>query len=171
MKKKVFKTLFVFIIIIIVLIVLLEMAFFTDVYRMKKNMPVLFCTWGYSYSLPILGLTVTESGTQDLVKITTGILGMKYKYDIYYYGLKNVKVNFANATIDLKEALLKGEITMEDITGSMPGIISTEVYQDGGSKECIYENYKIIKMHNLNGNNNVYIGIPAMRIESVTSNI
>jgi len=58
------------------------------------------------YASPKLqDLVVKESGTGEITKITTGEIAKKYKYNIYYYGLKNVDVKFTNKTIDLKEAL------------------------------------------------------------------
>lgn len=36
------------------------------------------------------------------------------------------------------------------------------IYMDGGSRQYEYENYRIIKKHTLEGNQDVYIGIPTM---------
>lgn len=122
MKKK------VFLVSIIILIILLLVVFVINQYRMKNNLPVLFSTWGYGYVPPVImeddtivhypdviELIVSESGTKDLVKITTGELGEKYDYDIYYYGLDKVDIKLGTKTMDLKEALLTNTITMDYI--------------------------------------------------------
>jgi len=114
---------------IIILIILLLVVFVIDQYRMKNNLPVLFSTWGYDYVPPVImdddntivhnpdviELIVSESGTKDLVKITTGELGEKYDYDIYYYGLDKVYIKLGTKTMDLKEALITNTITMDYI--------------------------------------------------------
>lgn len=40
-------------------------------------------------------------------------------------------------------------------------------YKDGGSMEYHYENYSIIKIHTLDGNRDVYIGIPSMKFNDL----
>ena len=40
-------------------------------------------------------------------------------------------------------------------------------YDDGGSIEYHYENYTIIKFHTLDGNRDVYIGVPEMILSDV----
>lgn len=62
-----------------------------------------------------IGLIVSQSDTKDTIKVTIEELGNQYDYDIYYYGLDSVSVKFKNKTIDLKEALETGQITMEKI--------------------------------------------------------
>ncbi|MCL2859127.1 MAG: hypothetical protein FWF46_00860 [Oscillospiraceae bacterium] len=121
------------------------------------------------------GLIVSESGTGEITKITTGEIAKKYKYNIYYYGLKNVDVKLTNKTIDLKEALQTNEITMEDIIEKAKndgenGLLKYyDSYDDGGSRIYEYENYTIIKVNSLDGNRDVYIGMPTMRLLSSTS--
>ncbi|MCL2859123.1 MAG: hypothetical protein FWF46_00840 [Oscillospiraceae bacterium] len=44
-----------------------------------------------------------------------------------------------------------------------------DAYLDGGSRIYEYENYTIIKENTLDGNRDVYIGIPTMRLLSSTS--
>ena len=41
------------------------------------------------------------------------------------------------------------------------------MYKEGGTKEYYYGTYTIIKSHSLDGNRDVYIGIPEMRLNMV----
>lgn len=41
------------------------------------------------------------------------------------------------------------------------------MYKEGGSKEYHYDNYTIIKMHSLDGNRDVYIGVPNMNLNDL----
>lgn len=72
----------------------------------------------------------------------------------------------------LKEALLNNKIAMEEIIqkaneDANNKIIESDMYNDGGSMIYKYENYTIIKVHNLNGNRDVYIGSKDMSLNSV----
>ena len=60
-------------------------------------------------------LNVTPNGTKEIEKITEGEMANKYDYDIYYYGLEKVTINIDGSEIDLKQALLYNDITMEQI--------------------------------------------------------
>ena len=91
----------------------------------------------------------------------------KYDYTIYAYdGSVNIRID--GEEYSLKEALLQNKITMEEIIArankDFPNIIS---YDDGGSMEYHYDNYTIIKVHNLNGNRDVYIGTKDMTINDL----
>lgn len=91
----------------------------------------------------------------------------KYSYNIYSFG-GDVKIKIENKEYDLREALLKNQITMEEIIAKankdLPNAIS---YDDGGSVEYHYETYTIIKVHNLEGNRDVYIGTQEMTLEDI----
>ena len=71
-------------------------------------------------------------------------------------------------SISLRDALLQNKITMDEIIAKankdFPDTIS---YDDGGSMEYHYDNYTIIKVHNLNGNRDVYIGTKDMTINDL----
>ncbi len=71
-------------------------------------------------------------------------------------------------SISLRDALLQNKITMDEIIAKanqdFPKAIS---YDDGGSIEYHYDNYTIIKVHNLNGNRDVYIGTKDMTINDL----
>ncbi len=112
------------------------------------------------------------SDKNEKEKITTDKLDKKYEYDIYYYGLESVEIEINNEKIDLKEALLTDKITMEQIIeqaekDSKAGIIGSDMYKEGGSMIYFYDTYTIIKSHSLDGNRDVYIGIPEMRLNMV----
>ena len=47
------------------------------------------------------------------------------------------------------------------------GKIKSEMYKDGGTTEWYYDTYTIIKCHSLDGNRDVYIGIPEMRLNTI----
>lgn len=117
-------------------------------------------------------LDVKENGKKNIEKITIGELNNKYDYDIYYYGLESVIIKINNEELDLKEALINDRITMEQIIQKAKideknGTIKSAMYMDGGSKEYYYGDYTIIKSNNLDGNKDVYIGIPEMILRDV----
>lgn len=95
----------------------------------------------------------------------------KYNYSIYSYkGTVDIIINEEKMT--LKEALLNNKIAMEEIIqkaneDANNKIIESDMYNDGGSMIYKYENYTIIKVHNLNGNRDVYIGSKDMSLNSV----
>ena len=57
----------------------------------------------------------SNSNQDEAIKISTGEIKRLYKYDIYYYGIESIDIKSGNTTIDLKEALLNGNITIEKI--------------------------------------------------------
>lgn len=117
-------------------------------------------------------LNVEKSNKTKITKITQGELAKKYDYNIYYYGLENVKVKLDNIEIDLKEALLNNKVTMEQIIEQAEKdkdneIINADMYKEGGTMIYWYGAYTIIKSHSLDGNKDVYIGIPEMTLNNV----
>ena len=117
-------------------------------------------------------LEVKENSEKNIEKITVGELKSKYNYNIYYYGLESVTIKINNEEFDLKKALAKEKITMEEIIEQAKcdeknGAIKSEMYKDGGSMEYYYDNYTLIKCNSLDGNRDVYIGIPEMNLNSV----
>lgn len=108
------------------------------------------------------------------------------EYNLYYYGLEDVKVKVDNKTISLEEALKIGKITLNGIISkankevketeekyskfeesqSSPKLYPySDMYKDGGSQIYYYETYTILKNHTLDGNRDVYIGVPEMKIQ------
>ena len=93
-------------------------------------------------------------------------------FDLYYYGLEEVNILVDNKTMSLEEALRSGKMTIDGILAKANndvsnGIIKEERYKDGGTAEWYYEDYTIIKCHSLDGNRDVYIGIPEMRLNNI----
>jgi len=93
-------------------------------------------------------------------------------FDLYYYGLDEVKIFIDNKTMPLEDALRSGKITIDGILEKAnqdvsDGTIQSEVYKDGGTTEWYYSTYTIIQCHSLDGNKDVYIGIPEMRLNNI----
>lgn len=117
-------------------------------------------------------LEINKSKEKKVKKITQDELDNKYDYDIYYYGLESVNIEINDEKIDLKEALLTDKITMEKIIeqaekDSKIKIIGSDMYKDGGTMIYFYGTYTIIKSYSLDGNKDVYIGIPEMTLNMV----
>lgn len=125
-------------------------------------------------------LEINNGNEKNTKKITVDELDKKYNYDIFYYGVDKVNIKIGDNKVDLKEALKDNMISMDEIINQAKkdeemGIISAEIYQDGGSKEYFYYSYKIIKRHSIYMDSNgktqyiedVYIGIPEMNINDV----
>lgn len=98
--------------------------------------------------------------------------GTKYDYNIYTYS-GDVYVKMNEEEISLKEAIEKEKINIEDIIGNAvldakKNKIKSYEYSDGGTRQFTYntgkekEPYSIIKCFTLDGNRDVYIGIPQM---------
>lgn len=103
-----------------------------------------------------------------LDKSETKKLGIySYDYNIYSYnGTVNIIVDGKETS--LRNALLENKIRMEEIIAKankdFPNTVS---YDDGGSMEYHYKNYTIIKVHKLDGNRDVYIGEPKLKINDL----
>ena len=92
--------------------------------------------------------------------------------NLYYYGLEEVNVKVDNKEMSLEEALRSGKITIDGLIIKANkdfnnGLILCTGYTDDGGMEYYYENYTIIKCHSLDGNRDVYIGIPEMRLKDI----
>lgn len=127
-------------------------------------------TQGYS-DFEIL---VKESSQLKSKKILNNKELYKYNsdYDLYYYGLEEVEVKVDDKTNSLEEALRSGRLTLDGIIAKAnedahKNIITSDMYKDGGSMIYYYDNYTILKFHNLDGNRNIYIGIKDMNINNL----
>ena len=94
-------------------------------------------------------------------------------FNLYYYGLDEVYVKVDNREMPLEEALKSGKMTIQGIIQKAnmdenEGKIKAEMYKDGGSMEYYYEDYTIIKMHTVDRNRDVFIGIPEMNLRNLT---
>ncbi len=120
-------------------------------------------------------LSVEPSNSKDKTKIINNkdLYKNNSDYDLYYYGLNEVNITtIDNKTIPLVNALKSGKITIDGILqkankDESNGIIKSETYKDGGTTEWYYDTYTIIKRHSLDGNRDVYIGIPEMRLNNI----
>lgn len=119
-------------------------------------------------------LSVKNSNNKKKTKILNNQELYKNNSDfyLYYYGLEEVNIFIDNKTIALEEALKTGKMTIDGILAKAnkdvsDGIIKEERYKDGGTAEWYYEDYTIIKRHSLDGNRDVYIGIPEMRLNNI----
>ena len=120
----------------------------------KKDIPV---EYNSEYTLNITRKEDDSKIKREL--ITDKKFKQKHGYNVYYYGVKEVKVLQNGREIDLKEAISKDNAIIEKIvlkaekdTGL--GIVKNYVmYKDGGTEEYEYDNYNIIKSNRLAGEN------------------
>lgn len=119
-------------------------------------------------------LSVKKSNDKKKTKILNNQELYKWnsEFDLYYYGLEEVNIFVDNKTMSLEEALRTGKMTIDGILAKANndvsnGTIKEERYKDGGTAEWYYEDYTIIKRHSLDGNRDVYIGIPEMRLNNI----
>lgn len=107
-------------------------------------------------------------------------------FNLYYYGLDAVNVKVDNKEMSLEEALKSGKLTLQGIIQKanrdekdgkleLNGIegkadtdfLNARICYDGGSTEYHYKDYTIIKVHNVAGNRDVYVGIPEMNLKDL----
>lgn len=119
-------------------------------------------------------LSVQESKNKSNEKILNNKELYEYNsdYNLYYYGLNQVNITINEKTITLEQALREGKITIDGIiskanTDVNNQVIKSEMYKEGGTIEYYYPDYTIIKCHSLDGNRDVYIGIPEMRLKDI----
>lgn len=92
----------------------------------------------------------------------------KQDYNLYSYGLDEVNVKVDSKEMSLEEALKSGKMTIEGIIQKAnKDFPKAMTYNDGGSIEYHYKDYSIIKVHKLDGNRDVYIGIPEMNLNDL----
>lgn len=115
-------------------------------------------------------LTVKDSENTNKRKIlnNTELYKNNSDFNLYYYGLDEVNVTIKGQTMSLEKALQSGKMTIDGLiikaNKDFPDAIS---YDDGGSIEYHYEDYSIIKVHKLDGNRDVYIGVPSMKLNDL----
>ncbi len=111
-------------------------------------------------------LVIKETDEAKFEKVLTsneeGIAAGFNNINVKTYGAE-VTVNVDGRDVTLKEALEKGFVTPQAIVvranrdAKLKGSQLIE-YRDGGSREYVYDNYKIIKYHTEDGNRDLYIG-------------
>lgn len=87
---------------------------------------------------------------------------VNYFYKVYIYKDLNILFEYKENIFNLKEALINKSITIEEVIQQAEkdeeeGKIRTSITMDGGSKDYVYGNFFITKMHSLDGNRDVYI--------------
>lgn len=120
----------------------------------------------------ILSVKYDQNQEKNLEKITKDEFNNKYNYDVFYYGIDGAEITVNNEKMNLNEALNQEKVSMEKVIeqaekDSESGIIVSDMYKEGGSMIYFYDTYTIIKKHSLDGNRDVYIGVPEMRLESI----
>ena len=112
-------------------------------------------------------LIFNETSKEEKKKIIDSKKDTNYDYDVYlYYGTMDIIVDAKKYS--LEDALKNNLITIDEIIAKADeDIPDAPVYKDGGSKEYNYDNYKIIKMHKLDGNNNIYFGSKDLDINDI----
>lgn len=191
MKKKIL----IIIAIILVLALIIGTMYIIDRKRMENNKPVVFSTWGYKYAPAeseegnkideenSLAETNGDLDFELLVEITKDIKANKIlnnteldkdneNYDLYYYGLSEVNVKINDKILSLEDALKSGKITLEEIIAKASedvhsGKIGWNGYYDGGTKEYYYDKYTIIKKQTVEGNKDIWIGVPEMTLREL----
>ena len=102
--------------------------------------------------------------------------GDKVKYNVYTFG-GDVKIKLGEETLNLEDAINQDKITMENILhqcilDEQAGKIEAPAeYSDGGSVIYFYPNYSILKCYRLDGNQDVYIGMPGMILTGIEGNM
>ena len=119
-------------------------------------------------------LSVKKSNDKKKTKILNNqeLYKNNSDFNLYYYGLEEVNIFVDNKTMSLEKALRSGKMTIDGILAKANqdvsnGVINEEIYKDGGTTEWYYKDYTIIKRHSLDGNRDVYIGIPEMRLNNL----
>lgn len=109
---------------------------------------------------------------EEVVKILDKSESDKYNYNIYSYkGIVEIAIN--GEKMSLREALLSNKITIDEILqkakkdAKEDETIFGATYADGGSNIYIYNDYAILKLNTLEGNKDLYIGVPSMYIDNV----
>lgn len=121
--------------------------------------------------------SIVWNGELPGIDIALMMLGIEDKYnsnrDIGYCNLRDVNVNINGVGIySLYDAITSGKITMSGILAKAnrdndKGLNEKITYRDGGSTIWIYDDYAVLKMNSLDGNNNIYIGPSNMAIDDV----
>lgn len=118
----------------------------------------------------LLSFEISDLNNSALKKLD---LKDMYDYNIFYYGVTDVKLHYNNKIYDLETALKEKIISMEEIIeksekAAKENKIKSDEYLDGGSKIYRYENITIIKCNkDLTNNKDVYIGNKNMNLGNI----
>ena len=130
-----------------------------ELYLLRYNNKAIPVEYNSEYTLNITRKEDDSKIKKEL--ITDKNFEQKHGYNVYYYGIEEVKVLQNGKEIDLKEAISKDNEIIEKIvlkaekdTGL--GIVTNYgMYNDGGTAEYTYNNYNIIKCDKLSENGNI----------------
>ena len=128
-----------------------------ELYLLRYNNKAIPVEYNSEYTLNITRKEDDSNIKREL--ITDKNFEQKHGYNVYYYGIEEVKVLQNGKEVDLKEAISKDNAIIEKIvlkaekdTGL--GIVKRHgIYKDGGTKEYEYDDYNIIKSNRLAGEN------------------
>lgn len=109
-----------------------------------------------------------QEGVEKIQTILDKTETQQYDYSIYAYdGNVNIRIN--KEEMSLRNALLQNKITMEEIIDkAKKDIPNAKLYKDGGSIEYHYDDYTIIKVNQLDGNKDIYIGTKNMTLNDLS---
>lgn len=128
-----------------------------ELYLLRYNNKAIPVEYNSEYTLNITRKEDDSNIKREL--ITDKNFEQKHGYNVYYYGIEEVKVLQNGKEVDLKEAISKDNAIIEKIvlkaekdTGL--GIVKNYgMYKDGGTEEYEYDDYNIIKSNRLAGEN------------------
>lgn len=110
----------------------------------------------------------TENTNKRKILNNTELYKNNPDFNLYYYGLDEVNVTIKGQTMSLEKALKSGKMTLDGlIIKANKDFPNATSYDDGGSVEYHYKDYSIIKVHKLDGNRDVYIGVPSMKLNDL----
>ena len=138
-------------------IVVLKAENIDELYLLRYSKKDISVEYNSEYTLKVKEKEDNSNIKREL--ITDKNFEQKHGYNVYYYGIEEVKVLQNGKEIDLKEAISKNNAIIEKIvlkaekdTGL--GIVKNYgMYKDGGTEEYEYDNYNIIKSNRLAGEN------------------
>ena len=128
-----------------------------ELYLLRYNNKAIPVEYNSEYTLKVKEKEDDSNIKKEL--ITDKNFEQKHGYNVYYYGVEDIKVLKDGKEIDLKEAISKDNAIIEKIvlkaekdTGL--GIVKNYgMYKDGGTEEYEYDDYNIIKSNRLAGEN------------------
>lgn len=131
-------------------------------------------------------ITVKKATNTDKKKILNSreLNSANTDYNLYYLGLEEVYVKLNDKSMTLENALKEGYLTLDEIIQKANNDIdktmsddnqkntdnqypTADYCNDGGSVEYHYKDYTIIKLNRLDGNQDIYIGIPDLRVDDL----
>lgn len=130
-----------------------------ELYLLRYNNKAIPVEYNSEYTLNITRKEDDSNIKKEL--ITDKNFEQKHGYNVYYYGVEDIKVLKDGKEVDLKEAISKDNAIIEKIvlkaekdTGL--GIVKNYgMYKDGGTAEYTYNNYNIIKCNKLSEDGNI----------------